>query len=223
MGQIRIDFYTDPLDCWSYAFQPHWRKLLSAYQQEIDFHYVLCGMIPDWNSYSDPMNSVFKPIQMGPVWMHASEVTHVKMDYSIWHKDPPSSSYPACMAIKTAGLQSKQAEDVMLQAVGEALMSDGLNISKAENLLSVASKIQTPAFDFDQFKNDWQAKKGIPAFRKDIEKAKIHSVGRYPTLTFQNCFGQGIIIVGYRPYEVLEQAFLQFRGAVNEPFEGLEP
>jgi putative protein-disulfide isomerase len=208
-GQIEIDFYTDPLCCWSWAFEKHWRKLLQRYTDQISYRYIMCGMIPDWSSYNDPMNSVTRPIQMGPVWMHASEVTHVKMKYSIWHEDPPTSSYPACIAVKTAGLQSREAEDQYLSEIRRALMEDGSNISKSDILISIAEQLAADGFDIQQFKKDWQTGVGKESFRTDLQKSKFHNIGRFPTLTLKNSTGKGIMIVGYRPFEILEQAFIQ--------------
>lgn len=211
VGQIQIDFYTDPLCCWSWAFDQHWKKLLERYPHEIDYHYIMCGMIPDWNKYNDPMNSVSKPIQMGPVWMHASEVTHVKMQYNIWHEDPPSSSYPACIAVKTVELQSAKAAETYLYNLRKALMEEGANISKEEIIIGIAENLEAEQFDANKFKNDWGLAKGKEAFRMDLQKAKFYNIGRYPTLTFKNTAGKGIMIVGYRPFEILEQAFLQMK------------
>lgn len=206
MGQVKINFYTDPLCCWSYAFEKEWRKLLANYGDTIDYQYVMCGMIPTWATYNDPMNSVSKPLQMGPVWMHASEVTHTKMAYQVWHEDPPSSSYPACIAVKTAALQSNKAGEQYLLKIRSAIMNDGRNISKPEVLLDVAEELDSSTLDFEQFKEDWTQGKGKELFRADLQKASYHKIGRYPTLTFQNPQGKGIIITGYRPYEILEQA-----------------
>jgi putative protein-disulfide isomerase len=209
MGQVKINFYTDPLCCWSWAFDPHWRRLLKEFGDHIEYNYIMCGMISDWNSYHDPLNSVSKPIQMGPVWMHASEVTQVKMKYSLWHEDPPSSSYPACIAVKTVGLQSATSEDKYLFNLRKTLMEDGNNISKPEVLLSVAEELEEEDFDFDKFYEDWKGPKGKEAFRADLQKTRFHNIGRFPTLTFTNEKRKGIIIVGYRPYDVLKLAFEQ--------------
>jgi putative protein-disulfide isomerase len=209
-GQVNIHYYTDPLCCWSWAFEPHWRRLLSACGDMIAYRYVMCGMIPNWESYNDPLNSVSKPLQLGPVWMHASQVTNVKMDYSIWHRDPPSSSYPACIAVKCAGLQSPAAEDLYLLALRKALMEEGLNIAKPDILLSVAEGVQTnhpEQFNLEVFKKQWKLGEGKEKFRADIQKMKYHNIGRYPSLTFINASGKGIIIIGYRPYEALREAF----------------
>lgn len=153
------------------------------------------------------MNSVFKPIQMGPVWMHASELTATKMKYSVWHEDPPLSSYPACIAVKTAGLQSPIAENEFLFRMRKALMDEGINISKPEVILDIAAQLDIDEFDFRRFKKDWLTGRGKENFKADLQQAKYHNIGRYPTLTFSRNDGAGIMIVGYRPYEALQQAF----------------
>jgi putative protein-disulfide isomerase len=209
-GQINIQYYTDPLCCWSWAFEQQWRKLLNDFGDKIRYEYVLCGMIPNWETYNDPLNAVSRPLQMGPVWMHASQTTGVPMDYSIWHRDPPSSSYPACIAVKCARLQSLQAEDLYLQAVRKALMERGENIARPEILLSVAESVENNSpeyFDLELFKRHWKEGKGKEEFRADIQKMRYHNIGRYPSLTFTNASEKGIIIVGYRPYEALRTAF----------------
>jgi putative protein-disulfide isomerase len=216
-GHIKISYYTDPLCCWSWAFDQHWRALLANYGANINQQYVMGGMIPSWADYNDPLNSVCKPIQMGPVWMHASEVTRVKMKHSIWATDPPHSSYPASIAFKTVELQSKEAADQYLFIMRKALMERGINISKTENLFMLAHEIQRPEFDFDTFESDWNTGKGRAPFRLDLQKTKFYSIGRFPTLTFQNTHGDGIMITGYRPYEALHEAFLYLLNKPN-PF-----
>jgi predicted DsbA family dithiol-disulfide isomerase len=177
---------------------------------KINYRYIMCGMIPDWNSYKDDMNSITKPLQMGPLWMHASEVTHTPMKYSIWHEDPPASSYPTCIAVKTAGLQSAHAEELYLNSARRLLMLEGKNISKVSVLLEVARELDVADFSFEQFKNDWDSGNGKNAFRSDLQKAKLNNIGRFPTLTFQDETGRGVMMVGYRPYEVLEEGFRKF-------------
>jgi predicted DsbA family dithiol-disulfide isomerase len=206
-GRIKIEFYTDPLCCWSWAFEKQWQRFVADHREEISYEYIMGGMIPHWQSYNDPLNSVSKPIQMGPIWMHASEVTQVKMKYSIWHEDPPSSSYPASIAVKTARIQSKQAAEKYLYESRRTMMDDGMNISKPEVLLAVAKSLDGNDLDYTTFEKDWNEGNGKEAFRQDLQKAKYHSIGRFPTLTFQNSEGKGVLITGYRPHDELEKAF----------------
>jgi predicted DsbA family dithiol-disulfide isomerase len=206
-GKIKVAYYTDPLCCWSWAFERHWQELLHRHQDRITHEYVMGGLIPHWKNYNDPLNAVSRPIQMGPVWMHASEVTQTKMKYNIWHEDPPASSYPACIAVKTVGLQSSCAAEKYLFEIRRALMEDGLNISKTDVLFAIAESLKTDGFDFLTFQDDWRTEKGKEGFRQDLQKTKYHNIGRFPTLTMLPTHGKGLMIVGYRPYEALQQAF----------------
>lgn len=206
-GRIKVTFYTDPLCCWSWAFDPHWKKLLQQYGDLIRYEYVMGGMIPRWDNYNDPLNAVSKPIQMGPVWMHASEITQVKMSHIIWAIDPPSSSYPPSIAVKTVGLQSEKASEQYLHNIRKVLMEEGVNISKTDILLALAHELKYEDFDVNKFMDDWRNGRGQESFRQDLKKTKYHGVGRFPTLTFHNSTGTGVMIIGYRPYDILEQAF----------------
>src|SRR4051812_2644561 len=103
---LNITYYTDPLCCWSWAFEPQWRRLLFEYGEQITFQLKMGGLIPAWNAYHDATNHVSRPIQMGPVWMHASQLSGMPMNTRIWMENPPASSYPACIAVCCAGLQS---------------------------------------------------------------------------------------------------------------------
>jgi putative protein-disulfide isomerase len=213
-GQVRITFYTDPLCCWSWAFEDAWRQFVANYSDQIVYSYVLCGMIPDWTTYRDEMNSVSNPLQLGPIWMHASQITGVPMKYSIWHEDPPASSYPACLAVKTASIQSKKAEEQYLSQVRRDLMLEGKNIAKRTVLLDAARKLDGPEFSFNKFQEDWSSGRGKELLKGDLQKAKLNNIGRYPSITFQKDNGEGIIIVGYRPYVALQETYENFKSCV---------
>jgi predicted DsbA family dithiol-disulfide isomerase len=210
--RILVTYYTDPLCCWSWALQPHWKKLTEDYAHLIQWRYVMCGMIQDWNTYNDPMNSVNKPLQLGPVWMHASQISGVHMDYSIWHSDPPASSFPSCLAVKCAGMQSETAGELLLMRLREAVMTKGLNIAKSSVILSVAQEVAREyegLFDLNFFEECWKKDAGVESFRADLQQARFLKIGRYPTLTFTKDKAKGIMITGYRPYDILVDALRQ--------------
>lgn len=207
-----VTYYTDPLCCWSWAFEPHWRKLTAEYRDRIHWQYVMAGMIQDWNSYNDPLNAVSRPLQLGPVWMHASQVSGTPMDYSIWHKDPPSSSFPPCIAVKCASLQSGTSAELLLAALREGVMSKGLNISKESMIMSIAGQVAQEdhrCLDLEKFKEAWRDGRGVKAFREDLKQTRFLKIGRFPTITFTNASSKGIMITGYRPYTVMKEALEQ--------------
>lgn len=208
-GTINVNYYTDPLCCWSWAFESHWQKFKNQFAGQIRYRYVMGGMIPDWKNYNDPFNSVSRPSQMGPLWYHAGKITGIKMNDAIWNEDCPATSWLACIAVKSAGLQSEKAEELYLVNTRKAVMEEGRNISKADVLLGVAEKTnqELASFDLETFRRDLKNGRGRDAFRSDLQKTKYHGIGRFPTITFTDDNGKGIIIVGYRPFDVLLQAF----------------
>src|SRR5687767_9309029 len=90
--RVEITYYTDPLCCWSWALEPQWRKLRYEFGDQIRWKYCMGGLIPNWQTFSDPMNSVARPAQMGPLWMDASQVSGMPIADSIWSQNPPASS-----------------------------------------------------------------------------------------------------------------------------------
>ena len=128
--RVEITYYTDPLCCWSWGFEPQWRRLQYEFTGKLTWHYCMGGLLPSWENYNDDMNSISRPIQMGPVWMHASQLSGMPMNTRIWMEDPPASSYPACIAVKCAEMQSSAAGERYLRLLREALMINGKNIAK---------------------------------------------------------------------------------------------
>lgn len=210
--QVAIMCYTDPLCCWSWGMEPQLQRLLAEYPHQITIDYCMGGLIPTWKEFSDPLNSIQNPSQMGPMWMQAGHITGRKIDDMVWMVDPPSSSYPACIAVKTAQLQSDRSGKLILQALSEAVMQHRKNISKTEVIAEVAETIakrHPDIFDFVRFKKEYNGDLSREAFRQDLQKVKLNKIGRFPTLTISNSQGKGVMITGYRPYEALLEALHQ--------------
>lgn len=210
--RVDITYYTDPLCCWSWALEPQWRKLRYEFGDQIRWQYCMGGLIPNWQTYKDPMNSVDRPAQMGPLWMEASQVSGMPIADSIWSLDPPASSYPACIAVKTAGLQSPQALEIYLRAVRESLMVQGNNVAQKEVLFEVATWCESRSpkiFDAARFIQEFDSEASRVAFKDDLMKVRYQKIGRFPTLTITKPQQKGVLITGYRPYDVLLQAISQ--------------
>ena len=211
-GSISITYFTDPLCCWSWAFEPEWRRLQFEFKGLIAWNYCMGGLIPAWNNFSDPVNSVTRAVQMGPVWMQASQLSGMHMESTIWMKDPPASSYPACIAVKCAQLQSEEFGEQYLRLLREAVMLQGINIAHYEvliNLSEVLSK-KFEGFDVDIFKQQLSGKEGLEAFKADMQQVKNYNITRFPTLLLRSD-QQAIMFTGYRPYSALLDALHQLQ------------
>jgi predicted DsbA family dithiol-disulfide isomerase len=205
--QLEVIYYTDPLCCWSWAFEPAWQQLLHEYRGRIAWRYCMGGLLAEWKAYHDTMNAVSKPIQMGPLWMQARQVSGQPIDDRIWFMDPPASSYPACLAVKCAGMQSAQAEHLYLYALRSAIMKDGKNIAKKTVLLDTASGVATDhpdILDMQRFEADLGCDQAVDLLKQDLQEVNYRNITRLPTLMVKQG-DQRVVITGYRPYEALHQ------------------
>jgi predicted DsbA family dithiol-disulfide isomerase len=170
------------------------------------------GLLPEWNSFNDATNHVSRPIQMGPVWMHAAQISGMPMNTRIWMEDPPASSYPACIAVKCATLQSGEAGEMYLRKLREQIMLGGRNISKQEILNQVAELLyeQSPErFSLQRFNEDIRNETGIDAFRLDMNQVRLHNINRFPTVIIRRPGSSAMMMTGYRDYAGLSSAISQ--------------
>src|SRR5215203_5516 len=138
---IEITIFTDPLCCWSWAFEAQLQQLKSILSGQAIWNYRMVGLLPSWSNFHDPVNAVSRPAQMGPVWMHAGQMAGQPICHQVWITDPPASSYPACIAVKCAQLQFELAGESMLNLLRQACMTHGKNIAKQNILFEAANKL----------------------------------------------------------------------------------
>lgn len=189
--------------------EPQWRLLLYAFSGSLAWRYRLGGMINGWGSYSDPVNSVHRPGQMGPLWMQAQHMSGMPIDTRIWIEDPPSSSWPASVAVKAAELQSTLAADLYLRRLREAVMVERRNIARRDVLLELAGECadEHPGLlDAAQLQSDLDGSAAREAFRNDVKEARFRGIGRFPALVVRRPRTTGTVLVGWRPFEALRAA-----------------
>lgn len=203
--EVDITYYTDPLCCWSWVMEPQWQRLRDELGDSLTITYKMGGLLPSWKNFNDPVNSIRKPIQMGPEWLQAKHVSGVGLNDRIWITDPPASSFPACIAVKSAGLQSKKAGALYLRLVREAVMLESRNIARTEVLLQLAHTLSRalPSFDPFSFRDDLRGK-GLDAFRDDWQEARYRGITRFPTLVFRSAGHAPILLSGYQSYDSLK-------------------
>lgn len=216
---IRAIYYTDPLCCWSWALEPGWRRLCYEFGAQLTCRLRMGGLIPDWNTFRDPLNSIQRPAQMGPHWMYVRSVSGMPIDERIWSEDPPASSYPACLAVKAAERQGQGVAERYLRRLRQAVMLERRNLARREVLLELANDLSARsagALDVSRFCHDLDAAETVQAFREDLKEVRYQQIGRFPTLVLLRPEGTGLLLVGYRPYTVL-------RAALEHLMPGLAP
>lgn len=214
---LDVEYYTDPLCCWSWALEPAWRRLRYEFGDQISWRYRFGGMVADWRGFSDPLNDVDSAAQMGPYWYQVRVEHQVVVDERIWAEDPPGSSYPASVACKAAERQGLGEGDAYLRRVREAVMLERRNIARREVLLELAAELaDSGRLDRKQFARDLAGEVSLWSFRDDVKEARYRAIGRFPSLVLHPARGPSRLLVGFRPYDVL-------REQVAEAAPGLTP
>lgn len=211
--EVRAEFWVDPLCCWSWAIEPELRRLRERLGAALAWRYRLGGMIEAWQRYSDPLNSVSMPSQMGPLWLHARRVTGAALNDRVWVDDPPASSYPASLAVKAAELQSREHGETFLRDVWKALMVEGKNVSSRKILVSIAEELEqaacggSVAFCAARFVEDLSGEEAVASFRRDLQEAAYRRIGRFPAIVLRRpASSRGLILFGFRRYPELLRA-----------------
>lgn len=221
---VEAVYYTDPLCSWSWGFEPPLRRLRYEFGRTLGWRTRMTGLIPSWDRFSDPVNAVSRPLQMGPVCVEVRHRTGQPLDDRVWVEKPPASSYPACLAVKAAGLQSDAAAEAVLRRLREALFLERRDVSDPAVLRALARSVadaRPDLLDFSRFSTDLGGPEAEAAFRDDLREARYLGLTRTPALTLRRADGaddgQGrtLLLVGYRPYDVLRCA-LDHLGLVPE-------
>ena len=185
--------------------QPALEQLQTDWHEQLTLRYCMGGLLPSWNNFTDPVNSVNRPLQMVPVWMHAASLANRPINHSIWLNDAPASSYPACIAFKCVELQSEEIAGYFLITMRNACMNSGLNIAKQEILITLAQELhaQFPTFSVDLFTEQLTNGEGRDVFRKDLQEVKVKDITRFPTMIIQQKDLPSKLLTGYRTYDEL--------------------
>lgn len=207
---IDITYYTDPLCCWSWAMEPHWSRLQGEFASDLRITYKMAGLLPSWGNFNDTLNDIRRPIHMGPEWMYAGEATGVQINSPIWLKDPPTSSFPSCIAVKSVELQDRSLTGVYLKLLREAIMLRDLNIARTSVLYSLAAELSRlhENFNLFMFREDLLGSRGRDAFRLDWQETQYKGIKRLPTLVFRRPGHKPKMLQGYQTFEALRDAVL---------------
>lgn len=217
-GRIDIIYFTDPLCCWSWAMEPPWRKLIFQYKDYLNWTYCMGGLIPSWNGFVDNVNSVSRAAQMGPMWMHAEQISGMPMCATIWTDHAPTSSFPSCIAVKCAAAQSPHFGELLLRKLREFCHLNNRDISDRKVILEAAEELalEIPSFGLVQFLIDFEGKTGQDFFRKDWEETRRRDVARFPTLFLTKHDVGTIQLSGYQSLTTMKSALFQLDPALQD-------
>lgn len=210
---VEVTYYTDPACPWSWAAEPHVRRILVEFATEVQFTYVMGGMAEE---LCDPEHKLTSSLG-------ASAESGMPVDPRVWERCPPGSTYPACRAVKAAERQGL-AEPV-LRTIRERVMLERETIDTGAALVAIAADVA--GLDLGRFTADLDSAEVAAAFDADLRrtrgvpeaaKAKGKDRPSFPTFEIGDGFCdeeglRGAVLAagaGPGPLPCISEAFLRF-------------
>jgi len=209
---ISVRCITDPACVWSWASEPAVRALKVEFGEDLAWTFVMGGLARE-----------FPPAGLAQHWMDAAAESGMPTDPRVWDEGPMKSSYPACMAVKSAAEQASDGGYRYLRALREGIFCFGRKLDTSEAL---AGEARDAGLDVERFRLDLASNAIVEAFGADLEEARevpdivrrsdqvscSGAVGEervsFPTVRFEGAGGQVRWVCGFRGVEAYREAAL---------------
>lgn len=154
---VPVHYYTDPACPISWGYEPVTRRLAVEFGRELDWHLIMGGLGRDYKDH-----------EKGALvrWVQDADTIEMPMDPLLWKESPISSTYPACIAVKAAAEQGRQAEARYLRVLREGLMCFRRKLDSLEPLVEEARRA---GLDVQRFRVDAGSHAMVEAFGADLE------------------------------------------------------
>jgi putative protein-disulfide isomerase len=217
---VRISHFTDPSCAWSWNTEPKLRRLMVEFGDSLSWTYVMGGLSRDLTHTPDRGERIFRWLLLH--WFEVSEQGGMPVDPRLWKEAPITTSYPACIAVKAATMQSADGGYAYLRAVREGLFCFRRKLDNTEALVEEA---RGAGLDVQRFRVDLASHASVEAFGTDLEATreipddarerhgtttKLGGPERltFPTMAFQGEDGSVRHVYGFRPYAEYREAAL---------------
>lgn len=176
MGAVHVLYYTDPACPWSWAAEPALRRLMAEFDGQVRITYVMGGLAREFHGTGEL-----------PHVLDAIAETGVPADPRVWLDRPPSSSYPACQAVKAASGQ--ELDGAYLRVLREAVMVRRRSIDTAAALVDAAREVER--MNVERFERDLRSHAIAELFAGDLDRTRSAAPehhgdrGRVPFPTFE--------------------------------------
>ncbi len=203
--KVVITNFTDPLCTWCWGLEPVFRKLETHFPGEIEFRYVMGGLVENIEEKWDPANGIGHADipainrQIEAHWKDASRRHGMPVKgtgFTLFSREYPST-YPQNIAYKAAQMVDPKKADRFLRRMREASAAEYLHTSHADVLDSLAAEVGLDTAAFRKHIDDGSAEK---AFREDLKLTRQYGVTGFPTCLVS--YGaKNILLRGYNDYD----------------------
>jgi predicted DsbA family dithiol-disulfide isomerase len=202
VAAVTATVFTDPFCPWSWAVEPHLRRLESEFGQAVAITFVMAGLR--------------RQIHDGPALalsaLDAAARSGMPLDPRVFLKDPPASTHPAGLAVHAVAEQDGGAHvGPYLRRLREAILLEGRRMDSAPALLDAARELDPthPGLDLDRLRAAFGSSAIVEALGADLERAAAvapehHEPGtgrvKLPSIEFRGPDGAVHGAYGYVPW-----------------------
>jgi predicted DsbA family dithiol-disulfide isomerase len=217
VSAVHAWYYTDPASPWCWAIEPHVRRLTVELERELELTYVMAGI-----------REIAPAAREASEWLEASASSGMPVDVRLWLDGGPTTSYPACMAVKAAAEQGEPAR--YLRALREGFAFRRRRLDHAEAFESVARELG--GLNLDRMRIDLGSHAILEAFGADLERARAvpeehqspeRGRVKIPSIEFRGEDGEVRGVYGPAPYEAYRDAAVAAGAELQDrPAPGVE-
>ena len=172
----QLYFIVDPMCSWCWGFRSSWQTFLAELPSSVIVKDLMGGLAPDSDEPMDATTQAY----VQSAWQSVGERTGAKFNYQFWDVcQPRRSTYPACRAVISAGLQSTSARKRYYEAVQQAYYLEARNPSDTATLIALAGEID---LDNVQFQQDLDSSTVQEAFEAELAQVRSFGVTGFPTV-----------------------------------------
>ncbi len=207
--KVVITNFTDPLCTWCWGLEPVFRKLETHFPGEIEFRYVMGGLVENIEEKWDPANGIGHADipqinrQIEAHWIDASRRHGMPVKgtgFTLFSRDYPST-YPQNIAYKAAQMVDQKKADRFLRRMREASAAEYLMTSHPDVLDQLAAEVGLDLAEFHKHLEDGSAEK---AFKDDLKITRAFGVTGFPTCLVSYGDKQ-VLLRGYNDYATFVQ------------------
>jgi len=210
--RVEITYFTDPYCSWCWATEPMLYRIRETYREQVRIRYVMGGLVRDMADFYDSLNDIRTTAEVAPHWRMVSERSGQPIDERLMEDitDPHFSTWPACIAVKAAQLQSEEIGEAYLRRLRRAALTERRIISHPEVYRELAREV--PGLDLARFEGALQDGSAERAFQADLAECRRYGVTGFPTLLFAPAgrvllphAWEPILVVGHRSFGTYRQ------------------
>lgn len=223
MKRIVITNFTDPVCVWCWGSEPILRALETHYPDQIEFRYVMGGLVDDIDNFTDPGNGITAGseganAQIVSHWLEGAERHGMPVNpegFHLFSKEFPST-YPQNIAYKAAQIVDPEKADAFLRRIREATKTEAKITSNPDVQIELAGEVGIDVVEFIKALKSGEAKK---KFEADLILTRSAGVRGFPSFLVKTSQGRQILVRGYKTFAEFQEIIAHLTDGSLEPLK----